>query len=131
MGDAKRSHVRIAAAILAAVLLAAVVFTYLSYTAAFTRTDTVTVTAPPRAGLVMETDAKVKYRGIQIGKVKSIEYAGEQAKLTLAMDSSQMKFIPSNAKVRIAGTTVFGGAKAVEFLTPDEPKGGSLRPGAR
>ncbi|MDP9164829.1 MAG: MCE family protein [Actinomycetota bacterium] len=128
MGDAKRSHVRIAAAILAAVLLAAVVFTYLSYTAAFTRTDTVTVTAP-RAGLVMETDAKVKYRGIQIGKVESIEYAGEQAKLTLAVDSSQLSYVPSNAKVRIAGTTVFG-AKSVEFLIPDDPKGGSLRPGA-
>ena len=43
-GDAKRSHVRIAAAILAALVLAAAVFTYLSYTAAFTSTDTVTVT---------------------------------------------------------------------------------------
>ena len=38
-GDAKRSHVRIAAAILAALLVAAVVFTYLAYTAAFTSTD--------------------------------------------------------------------------------------------
>ncbi|BDX30186.1 MCE-family protein Mce4A [Mycobacterium antarcticum] len=129
MGDAKRSHVRIAAAILAAVLLAAVVFTYLSYTAAFTPTDTVTVTAP-RAGLVMETDAKVKYRGIQIGKVAAIEYAGNDAKLTLAMDSSQLQYIPSNATVRIAGTTVFG-AKSVEFVTPAEPRDGSLRPGAR
>ena len=52
-GDAKRSHVRIAAAILAALVLAAAVFTYLAYTAAFTSTDTVTVTSP-RAGLVME-----------------------------------------------------------------------------
>ena len=52
----------------------------------------------------METDAKVKYRGIQIGKVKDIEYAGDQAKLTLAIDSSQLRYIPSNAKVRIAGT---------------------------
>ena len=52
-GDAKRSHVRIAAAILAAILVAATVFTYLAYTAAFTSTDTVTVTSP-RAGLVME-----------------------------------------------------------------------------
>jgi phospholipid/cholesterol/gamma-HCH transport system substrate-binding protein len=129
MGDAKRSHVRIAAAILAAVIGAAVVFTYLSYTAAFTPVDTVTVTAP-RAGLVMETDAKVKYRGIQIGKVASIEYAGDQAKLTLAVDSSQLRYVPANAKVRIAGTTVFG-AKSVEFLTPDEPRDGSLRPGAQ
>ncbi|PRC62660.1 MCE-family protein, partial [Mycobacterium sp. ITM-2017-0098] len=50
-GDAKRSHVRIAAAILAALVAAAAVFTYLSYIAAFTPTDTVTVLSP-RAGLV-------------------------------------------------------------------------------
>ena len=128
-GDAKRSHVRIAAAILAAAVVAATVFTYLSYTAAFTSIDTVTVTSP-RAGLVMESDAKVKYRGVQIGRVKGIEYAGNQAKLTLAIDSSQLPYIPSNAKVRIAGTTVFG-AKAVEFLPPDSPAGNSLRPGAQ
>ena len=127
-GDAKRSHVRIAAAILAAILLAATVFTYLAYTAAFTDTDTVTVSSP-RAGLVMERDAKVKYRGIQIGEVKSIEYAGDQAKLTLAIRSDELRYIPANADVRIAGTTVFG-AKSVEFLPPDNPVGTSLRPGA-
>ncbi|KKW63372.1 MCE family protein [Mycolicibacterium elephantis] len=126
-GDAKRSHVRIAAAILAAVLLAATVFTYLFYSAAFTPTDTVSVTAP-RAGLVMERDAKVKYRGVQIGKVKKIEYAGDEAKLTLAIDSGEMRYIPSNALVRIGSTTVFG-AKAVEFLPPEEPVG-QLKPGA-
>ena len=126
--EAKRSHVRIAAAILTAVLLAAVVFTYLSYTAAFTSTDTVTVTSE-RAGLVMERDAKVKYRGIQIGKVTDIQFAGDEAKLTLSVDSSQMRYIPSNATVKIGGTTVFG-AKAVEFLPPDRPTGESLRPGA-
>ncbi|MDV3129321.1 MCE family protein [Mycobacterium sp. 21AC1] len=127
-GDAKRSHVRIAAAILAAIVLAAVVFTYLSYTAAFTNTDTVTVTSH-RAGLVMERDAKVKYRGIQIGKVKNIEYAGDEAKLTLSIDSNEMRYIPSNATVRIAGNTIFG-AKSVEFQPPDQPKETSLRPGA-
>lgn len=126
--EAKRSHVRIAAAILAAVVLAAAVFTYLSYTAAFTSTDTVTVTSE-RAGLVMERDAKVKYRGIQIGKVSDIQYAGNEAKLTLSIDSNQMRYIPSNATVKIGGTTVFG-AKAVEFLPPADPKTESLRPGA-
>jgi phospholipid/cholesterol/gamma-HCH transport system substrate-binding protein len=128
-GDAKRSHVRIAAAILGALIVAAVVFTYLAYTAAFTPTDKVTVTSP-RAGLVMDRDAKVKYRGIQIGEVKSIEYAGDQAKLTLAIDSNQMRYIPSNAPVRIGSTTVFG-AKSVEFLPPATPSGSSLRPGAQ
>ncbi len=127
-GDAKRSHVRIAAAILAAIVVAAIVFTYLAYTAAFTSTDTVTVTSP-RAGLVMDRDAKVKYRGIQIGEVKSIEYTGDQAKLTLAIDSNELRYIPSNAVVRIAGTTVFG-AKSVEFLPPDNPKPTPLQPGA-
>jgi phospholipid/cholesterol/gamma-HCH transport system substrate-binding protein len=128
-GDAKRSHVRIAAAILAAALLAATVFTYLSYTAFFTSVDTVTVTSP-RAGLVMERDAKVKYRGIQIGKVTSIDYGDNDARLTLAIDSSQMAYIPDNAEVRIGGTTVFG-AKSVEFLPPDSPSKTPLKPGAQ
>jgi len=127
-GDAKRSHVRIAAAILGAVVVAAAVFTYLSYTAAFTPTDKVTVLSP-RAGLVMEDMAKVKYRGIQVGEVESIEYAGNEAKLTLAIRSGEMRYIPSNAVVRIAGTTVFG-AKAVEFLPPEDPASTALRPGA-
>jgi phospholipid/cholesterol/gamma-HCH transport system substrate-binding protein len=125
--EAKRSHVRIAAAVLAALLVAATVFTYLAYTAAFTPVDTVSVTSP-RAGLVMERDAKVKYRGVQIGEVRSIEYAGNEAKLTLAIDRGEMQFIPANAVVRIASTTVFG-AKAVEFVPPDEPVG-RLKPGA-
>lgn len=126
-GTSKRSHVRIAAAVLAVIVAAAVTFTYLSYTAAFTQTDTVTITSP-RAGLVMETDAKVKYRGIQIGKVTKIAYAGDQAKLTLDIDRSQMRFIPSNAEVKIGGTTVFG-AKSVEFLPPQEPRSTPLQPG--
>jgi phospholipid/cholesterol/gamma-HCH transport system substrate-binding protein len=126
--ESKRSHVRIAAAILAAVLVAAVAFTYLSYSAAFTSVDTVTVTSE-RAGLVMETGAKVKYRGIQIGKVETIQYTGNEAKLTLAIDSNQMRYVPSNATVKIGGTTVFG-AKSVEFLQPADPTGDSLRPGA-
>ena len=89
----KTRHGRIAAAVLATLILAFAVLTYLSYTAAFTSTDSVTVTSP-RAGLVMEKDAKVKYRGIQIGKVKDIAYSGDQAKLTLAIDSNQMRYIP-------------------------------------
>jgi phospholipid/cholesterol/gamma-HCH transport system substrate-binding protein len=125
--DAKRSHVRAAAAILAALIVAAAVITYLGYTAAFTSTDKVTVMSP-RAGLVMELDAKVKYRGIQIGKVTAIEHSGDQAKLTLAIVSSQLGYIPSNAPVQIAGNTVFG-AKSVEFLTPSSPSG-QLKPGA-
>jgi phospholipid/cholesterol/gamma-HCH transport system substrate-binding protein len=76
----------------------------------------------------MEEGAKVKYRGVQIGKVKDIELADNDAKLTLAIDSSQMRYIPSNAVVRIASSTIFG-AKSVEFVPPKDPLG-SLKPGA-
>ncbi|WP_322860460.1 MCE family protein [Mycobacterium europaeum] len=126
--DSRRSSVRLAAAVLAGLLVAFAAVTYLSYTAAFASIDTVTVSAP-RAGLVMEQGAKVKYRGIQIGKVESIDYSGDQAQLTLGINSDQMRFIPSNATVHIAGNTIFG-AKAVEFLPPQNPSPTSLRPDA-
>ncbi|OBI81848.1 MCE family protein [Mycobacterium sp. 1245805.9] len=127
-GASRRSSVRLAAALLAGVIVAFVVLTYLSYTAAFASTDTVTVSAP-RAGLVMDKGAKVKYRGIQIGKVTAIDYAGDQARLTLAISSDQMHFVPSNATVHIAGNTIFG-AKSVEFVPPQAPSPTSLRPDA-
>jgi phospholipid/cholesterol/gamma-HCH transport system substrate-binding protein len=124
----RTTYARIAAAVLAAIIVAFTVFTYLSYTAAFTSTDKITVTSP-RAGLVMDKDAKVKYRGIQVGKVSDIEYAGNQAKLTLLIDSNQLRYIPSNATVRIAGNTIFG-AKSVEFLPPAQPSATPLKPDA-
>jgi phospholipid/cholesterol/gamma-HCH transport system substrate-binding protein len=127
-GGARRTTVRLAAALLASLLVAFTLLTYLSYTAAFASTDTVTVAAP-RAGLVMDKGAKVKYRGIQIGKVTDISYSSDQARLTLAINSDAMHYIPSNAAVHIAGNTIFG-AKSVEFLTPQTPSPTSLRPNA-
>jgi phospholipid/cholesterol/gamma-HCH transport system substrate-binding protein len=127
-GEARRSTVRLAAALLASLLVAFAVLTYLSYTAAFASVDTVTVSSP-RAGLVMDNGAKVKFRGIQIGKVTDIDYAGDQARLTLAINSDDMHYIPSNATVHIAGNTIFG-AKSVEFIPPQSPSPTSLRPDA-
>jgi phospholipid/cholesterol/gamma-HCH transport system substrate-binding protein len=75
----------------------------------------------PRAGLVMNPDAKVKMRGVQVGKVSSIdELPDGQAALHLEMDPSQLQHIPSNVVVDIASTTVFG-AKSVELAPPPEP----------
>ena len=126
--DARRATVRLAAAVLAGLMVAFAVLTYLSYTAAFASIDNVTVSSP-RAGLVMEKGAKVKYRGIQIGKVEAIDYSGDQARLTLGINSDAMHFIPSNATVRLAGNTIFG-AKSVEFVPPQSPSPKSLRPDA-
>jgi phospholipid/cholesterol/gamma-HCH transport system substrate-binding protein len=124
----RRTSVRLAAALLASLVVGFAVLTYLSYSATFASTDTVSVTAP-RAGLVMDKGAKVKYRGIQVGKVTDIAYSADQARLTLAIDSDEMHFIPSNATVRIAGNTIFG-AKSVEFIPPQTPSPTSLRPDA-
>lgn len=95
---------------------------------AFTKTVPVTVISQ-RAGLVMNPDAKVKMRGVQVGKVDSIEpLPNGEAAIHLAMDPSQMHFIPGNVLVNIASSTVFG-AKSVELVPPDQPSAQRLRAG--
>lgn len=94
----------------------------------FTTTVPVTVISQ-RAGLVMNPDAKVKMRGVQVGKVSSIEpLPNGQAAIHLAMDPSQLHFIPGNVLVNIASSTVFG-AKSVELVPPDQPSAQRLHSG--
>jgi phospholipid/cholesterol/gamma-HCH transport system substrate-binding protein len=95
---------------------------------AFTQSVPVTVVSP-RAGLVMNPDAKVKLRGVQVGKVASIEsLPNGQAALHLAMTPSQLQFIPANVNVNIASSTVFG-AKSVELVPPAQPSAQRLHAG--
>ncbi|HEV7853814.1 MAG TPA: MCE family protein [Mycobacterium sp.] len=93
-------------------------------------TDSVPVTVmSPRAGLVMNPDAKVQIRGVQVGKVASIEQLPNgEAALHLAMDPKRMSAIPANVLVDIASTTVFG-AKYVQLVFPPDPSPESLRAG--
>ncbi|MCV7258387.1 MCE family protein [Mycobacterium shimoidei] len=93
-------------------------------------TDTVPVTVlSPRAGLVMNPDAKVKLHGVQVGKVDSIQsLANGQVALHLALDPSALQLIPSNVLVNIAASTVFG-AKFVELVPPAEPSPKPLQAG--
>ena len=94
----------------------------------FTPTVPVTVLSP-RAGLVMNPDAKVKLRGVQVGKVASIEsLSNGQAALHLAMYPSQLQFIPANVLVDITSSTVFG-AKFVELVAPAQPSAQRLHSG--
>ena len=82
-GDAKRSHVRIAAAILAAILVGRRrVHLPGLHRRVHVDTDTVTVTSP-RAGLVMDRTPRSSTAASRSARSKSIEYAGDQAKLTL------------------------------------------------
>ncbi len=73
-----------------------------------------------RAGLVMETGAKVKMRGVQVGKVSGVSGGQGPASLRLEIDPKQVKYIPANVGARINATTVFG-AKFVDLVYPSDP----------
>ncbi len=90
------------------------------YRESFTPTAPVTVLSP-RAGLVMNKDARVTMRGVEVGKVASIEVLPNgQAALHLAMDPSQLHLIPANVLVELTPPTAFG-AKYVQLMPPAEP----------
>src|SRR5271157_4964484 len=111
-------------AIIAAIVAVAVGL----FRGSFTETVPVTVLSP-RAGLVMNPDAKVKMRGVQVGKVDSIESRPNgQAVLHLAMQPADMHLIPANVLVDITAPTVFG-AKFVELVPPAQPSAQSLHAG--
>jgi phospholipid/cholesterol/gamma-HCH transport system substrate-binding protein len=94
----------------------------------FTESVPVTVISQ-RAGLVMNSNAKVKMRGVEVGKVASIEsQPNGQAKIHLAMDPSQLEFIPGNVLVEIASPTVFG-AKSIQLVEPAQPSAQRLHSG--
>ncbi|MDT5244069.1 MAG: phospholipid/cholesterol/gamma-HCH transport system substrate-binding protein [Mycobacterium sp.] len=73
-----------------------------------------------RAGLVMETNAKVKLRGVQVGRVAAISGGREPVVLKLQIDPDQIPYIPANVEAQIRATTVFG-AKFVDLVYPDDP----------
>jgi virulence factor Mce-like protein len=94
----------------------------------FTETVPVTVISD-RAGLVMNPDAKVKMRGVEVGRVASIATKPDgQAVLKLDMNPSQLHLIPSNIGVDITSTTVFG-AKYIELVPPKDPSAQKLHGG--
>jgi phospholipid/cholesterol/gamma-HCH transport system substrate-binding protein len=111
------------------VAAAAIVWTAVTlYQNGFTGTVPVIVNAP-RAGLVMNPDAKVQMRGVQVGRVTSIDVdANGQARLMLAIDPAQLHNIPSNVDVDITSSTAFG-AKFVEMSPPLDPSPEPLRAG--
>ncbi|BBU21000.1 MCE family protein [Mycobacterium xenopi] len=84
--------------------------------------------ASDRAGLVMEPGAKVKLRGVQVGRVASIQ-PGDPVKLRLELYPEQLKYIPANVTAQITATTAFG-AKYVDLLIPEHPSPKRLASGA-
>lgn len=119
---------KLAAAGLVLGLVAIVAFALTTFGGGFTETVPVTVTSD-RAGLVMDPQAKVKLRGVEVGRVASITQEGGEAQIHLDLDPAMLPMIPSNAAVDIKSTTVFG-SKYVNFLVPADPSTQSLEAGA-
>lgn len=119
----KSGAVRPLLGLVSILVIAAIVFVAITlFRGGFTTSVPVTVISD-RAGLVMNPDARVKMRGVQVGRVSSIEELPDgRAALHLAMDPSSLHLIPSNVLVNIASTTVFG-AKYVQLSAPDKPLG--------
>ncbi len=93
-----------------------------------TKTSSVVVVSP-RAGLVMNPDAKVKMQGITVGKVGSIELLPDgRSALHLELDPRQMGMIPANVAADITSSTVFG-AKFVDLVPPPQPAATALSAG--
>ncbi|MDH6246407.1 MCE family protein [Mycobacterium sp. OTB74] len=82
-----------------------------------------------RAGLVLETNAKVKMRGVEVGRVGAIDVNKESANLRLEIYPDQAKYIPANVGAQIRVTTIFG-AKFVDLVYPDNPSSARLAAGA-
>ncbi|MDR2279320.1 MAG: MCE family protein, partial [Gordonia sp. (in: high G+C Gram-positive bacteria)] len=119
---------KLAATIMVGGLVAIVALASGQFLGWFDSTTTVTLNAP-RAGLVMNPDAKVKLRGVTVGRVASVENTGDTARLVLDMDTDQLSKIPGNVRADIKSNTVFG-AKAVNFVIPEEGPKGTLGKGA-
>src|SRR3954452_5526223 len=84
-----------------AILIVAIVAIVLASLAAFSGTFRsfvpVTLTSD-RAGLVMEPGGKVKLRGVQVGRVGTINGGTGAVNLKLEIDPDQVQYIPANVQ---------------------------------
>lgn len=95
-----------------------VVMTALLFTGKFNSVVPVTVTAE-RSGLVMESGAKVRMRGVKVGRVAGVE-GTDPVRLKLELLPEMTAFIPANVQAEIQATTAFG-AKYVDLIYPADP----------
>ncbi|NNH68417.1 MCE family protein [Nocardia uniformis] len=119
---------RLAGLALIVLIVGVLTLVLMMYGGAFTSSATVFVQAP-RSGLVLDPDAKVKLRGVDIGRVAEVDYDPDSVRLRLEINPDQLTYLPANVTVDIESTTVFG-AKYVNFVVPQNPSSQPLRAGA-
>lgn len=81
-----------------------------------------------RSGLIMDPGNKVKYRGIEIGRIRSVDKTDEGALLELAIESDRADDVARNVTAEIRASTIFG-AKYVELVDVAERSDESIASG--
>jgi phospholipid/cholesterol/gamma-HCH transport system substrate-binding protein len=123
----RRLHPAWWTAILIALIIGSIFTTAGFFSGSFRSYIPATLTSD-RSGLVMEPGAKVKLRGVEVGRVATIEGGNSPVILKLEIDPGQAKYIPANVEAQIRATTAFG-AKFVDLIYPSEPSTGRLTAG--
>src|SRR5699024_4878434 len=81
-----------------------------------------------KPGSQLSVGADVKVRGIQVGRVSSIETADDGASLTLALRPEKVDGIPANVGALILPKTLFG-QRYVSLRLPDDPAAATVESG--
>jgi phospholipid/cholesterol/gamma-HCH transport system substrate-binding protein len=119
----RRPPDKTAGVVLLLVVAVVAALVWLQFRGDFTPKTTLTLLSS-RAGLVMESGAKVTYNGVEIGRVGNVDEidvnGAPKAKLVLEIEPRYTESIPANVDARISATTVFGN-KYVSFTSPKNP----------
>jgi len=126
----RRAWLYVEGVVLLAVCAVVLALVYLQFRGDFTPKTELTMVAS-RAGLVMETGAKVTFNGVSIGRVASISEIERDrvpaAKLVLEVNPKYINLIPANVEATIEAATLFGN-KYVSLISPKYPQQRRISP---
>ncbi len=126
----ERLHHHLVGAAMLGVLVGLIALTAAFYNRSFSDTASVTVETS-RSGLIMDPGNKVKYRGVEIGRVAAVDAVGAgKVEIELAVDRDHLSAIADNVGAELRASTIFG-AKYVELVDAPRPSGQALAEGHR
>lgn len=81
------------------------------------------------AGSEMHPGAQVMLHGVQVGEVRQISTNGEGARLELAIQPGELRWLPANVTAEMLPTTLFG-ERYVDLIMPGRPTVATLANGS-
>ncbi|MGB3481027.1 MAG: MCE family protein [Mycobacterium sp.] len=127
MNSSRRVHPRVWGLLLIVSIVAMIALTAVLFGGSLRSFVPVTLISD-RSGLVMEPGAKVRLRGVEVGRVATVAREHRAATLALDLYPDQVQFIPADVEAEIKATTAFGG-KFVDLVLPPDPSAGPIAAG--